>query len=258
MFTIIAIIPAAGEGKRLEPFTRANPKELYHINRKAVIDHAVEVLHEHGGVDKIIVIVGRHKGALMDHLGNAGHLGHDDLNISYVFQEERKGLAHAIYQTRPWINEDFIVHLGDSFVYPKSEIKKLVKIHHEEKPFATIMYREVKDPRRYGCLKINDGELVGAIEKPTFEEAKPLQLENGKYPVIIGLYYFSHKIFEYIEKTPRGAKNEYQITDSIKLGLEKGETIKAVPLDGKYMDIGNWESVEKVEEFFRSLNKLNN
>ena len=85
-----------------------------------------------------------------------------------------------------------------------------------------------------------------------------MQLENGKYPVIIGLYYFSHKIFEYIEKTPRGAKNEYQITDSIKLGLEKGETIKAVPLDGKYMDIGNWESVEKVEEFFRSLNKLNN
>ncbi len=250
---VTAVIPAAGVGSRMYPFTRANPKELYHINRKAVIDHAVETLHEKGGVNKIIVIVGEHKGAIMNHLGNAGYLGYKKLGVSYVFQEERKGLAHAIHQAKPWINDEFIVHLGDSFIYPKKEIKKLIKMHKEEKPFATIMYREVEDPTRYGCLKIKNNTLIDAIEKPSIEQAEPLKLKNGKYPVIVGMYYFSPKIFDYIEKTPKGAKDEYQITDSILLGIKNGEKVKTVKLDGKYMDVGNWESVEEVESFFRKI-----
>ena len=51
---MIGVIPAAGSGTRMYPFTRANPKELFPIERKAVIDHVIETLHNHAGINKIL------------------------------------------------------------------------------------------------------------------------------------------------------------------------------------------------------------
>ncbi|PIU63725.1 hypothetical protein COZ55_01560 [archaeon CG_4_8_14_3_um_filter_38_5] len=254
---MIGVIPAAGSGTRMYPFTRANPKELFPIERKAVIDHVIETLHNHAGINKIFVIVGAHKGAIIDHLGGGEELNKGNLKIAYLFQEKREGLAHAIYQAKDWINEDFIAHVGDSFIQPKSEIKKAVKVHNEEKPFATIVAREVKDPTKYGILKIDkDNNIIDTIEKPTIEEAQPFKI-NGKYVVNLGVYIFNPKFFKYAEETPKGIKGEYQVPDVIKTALKRKEKIKAVIIKGEYLDIGNWESAEEAWAHFRKAKNNN-
>ncbi len=255
---MIGLIPAAGSGTRMYPFSRANPKELFPIQRKAVIDHVVETMHSYAGINKILIVVGFKKGAIIDHLGNGSRLNNGNLNISYLFQEERKGLAHAIYQGKEWIKEDFMVHVGDSFLHPKEEIKKAVELHNKEKPFATILAREVSDPTKYGILKLDEkNNIIDTLEKPSIEQAEPFKTKDGKYFVNLGIYIFNPKFFKYMEETPIGRKNEYQVPDVMKTALDKGEKIKAVVINGKYLDIGNWESVEEAWNFFKVKDWIN-
>ncbi|MDD2678267.1 MAG: sugar phosphate nucleotidyltransferase [Candidatus Nanoarchaeia archaeon] len=249
---MIGLIPAAGSGTRMMPFTRAMPKELFHIQRKAVIDHAIETLHDQAGVDKIFVVVGSHKGAIIDHVGDGSMHNSGKLKIAYVFQEERNGLAHAIYRGKGFINENFMVHAGDSFIHPKSEIKEAIQTFNKENPFALVLAKEISDPTKYGILKVDDrGYLVDAIEKPTIKQAENFKTNNGKYLCVSPIYIFKKEIFDYIEKTPAGAKNEYQITDSIMLALRDKKKIRVHQLKGEAFDIGNWEDAEKSEEILK-------
>jgi len=246
---IVGLVPAAGGGTRLYPFARAVPKEMYPILGKAVIEHCVENLKA-GGVKKIFMIVGYQKGALMDYMGNGSFFGVD---IAYIYQMQRKGLGHAIFQARDWINTTFVTLLGDSFIEPKQELKTLVDIHKKEKPLATVMLFKVNDPKGYGIVKFKNrpedgyGEVEKMVEKPTPEQAQEYKL-NGEYYALCGAYVFEPKIFEYIEQTPPGAKGEVQITDAMSLALSRGERIFGVILKGEYLDIGKWRTVLNIEK----------
>lgn len=246
MKEIVGLVPAAGGGTRLYPFSRAVPKEIYPILGKAAIEHCIENLKE-GGIKKVFVVVGYQKGALMDYIGDGRLMG---VNAAYIYQYERKGLGHAILQGKDWINRPFVVLLGDSYIEPKKEIKKLIDVHREKNPIASVMLFEVDNPEGYGIVKLDqDGKVVNMVEKPSIEEAEHLKTD-GKYLAITGLYIFEPKIFDYIEKTGAGVKGEIHIVDSMKIAMNSGEKIFAKVLEGEYLDIGKWKTVLKVEKEF--------
>lgn len=244
---IVGLIPAAGSGTRLYPFSRAVPKEMYPILGKAVIEHSVENLKA-GGIRKIFMVVGYQKGALMDYIGDGSFFG---VSTAYVYQMKRRGLGHAIYQGKDWINTTFVTLLGDSFIEPKDELKELIDMHKRHKPIATLMLFEVKDPQAYGLAKMKNvqcgcGSVEKVIEKPTIQKAAEYRM-NGGYYAMCGAYVFEPSIFSYIEKTKPGAKGEIQITDAIALALKSGEKVMALVLKGKYMDIGKWKTILQTE-----------
>jgi dTDP-glucose pyrophosphorylase len=241
---IIGLVPSAGGGKRLYPFSRAVPKEMYPILGKAAIEHCIDNLKE-GGVKKIFIVVGHQKGALMDYLGDGSHFG---VNIAYIYQYERKGLGHAILQAKKWINRPFVVILGDSFIEPKKEINDVIALHRKENPIATLLVFEVENPEGYGIVKLGEGGKVERlVEKPSPEEAEDLRT-GGKFLAITGLYLFEPAIFEYIEKTSPGAKGEIQITDAIRLAAKSGQKVVGLVLKGRYLDIGKWKTVLNIEK----------
>lgn len=245
--TIVGLIPAGGSGTRLYPFSKAVPKELYPIVGKAVIEHCVENLKE-GGVNKIFIIVGHQKGALMDYIGDGSLFG---VKVAYIYQLERRGLGHAILQAKNWIDSTFVTLLGDSFIEPKSEIKKLINLHVKEKPLATLLLSKVDDPTSYGIAKFIRKnrflEIENLIEKPSKKDALGYRVE-GKYYAICGAYVFEPRTFDFIEQTRPGRGKEIQITDSLTLALKRGERILGVELAGKYLDIGKWGTVLKIEK----------
>jgi dTDP-glucose pyrophosphorylase len=245
---IVGLVPAAGSGTRLYPFARAVPKEMYPILGKAVIEHCVENLKA-GGIDKIFMIVGYQKGALMDYLGDGSFFG---VNVAYVYQMDRKGLGHAIYQAKDWIDTTFVTLLGDSFIEPKEEIRELIKYHKKKKPIATLLLFEVDDPKGYGLAKFKSlddgrGEIEKVKEKPTIPEAEEYKVNKGYY-AMCGGYIFEPGIFKYIERTKPGKKGEIQITDAISLALKNGENVQGLVLKGKYLDIGKWRTVLHTEK----------
>jgi len=246
----VGLIPAAGSGTRLYPFSRAVPKEMYPILGKSVIEHSIENLRE-GGIKDIFVIVGHQKGALMDYIGDGSIFG---VNVAYIFQTQRKGLGHAILQGKNWIKEPFVTLLGDSFIEPKKEILKIIKLHEEKRPIATVLLFKVKDPTGYGIVKLrkikdNYGIVEKMVEKPTPKEAEEY-MTDGEYYALCGLYIFEPKIFEFIEKTPPGTGGETWIADSIDLAVKNGETVYGMLLvEGKYLDVGKWRTVFEVKKY---------
>jgi UTP-glucose-1-phosphate uridylyltransferase len=256
MDDIVGLIPAAGIGKRLYPFSRAVPKEMYPILGKAVIEHSIENLKV-GGVNKIFMIVGFQKGTLMDYIGDGSFFG---VNVVYLYQMKRRGLGHGILQGKGWVDKTFVTLLGDSFIEPKEELRELIEYHKKEKPLATVMLFEVDDVSGYGIAKFKKlengtGEIEKMVEKPSKEQAKKLKTD-GKFFALCGAYVFEPKIFDYIEKTPPGLNNEIQLTDAMILALKNGERIKGFVLKGKYLDIGKWKTVKETEKFLREISDI--
>jgi len=239
-----AIVLAAGKGTRLMPLTLAVPKEMIRVGIRPVIEHAIEVLKS-GGIKDILIIVGRKKEAIMDYLGSGERLG---VNIYYRIQDKPKGTAHAVYYGRDFIgSEDFVVMYGDNYFKPYDAMKDIVKFHESKKADATLVLHPVKDPRRFGVVKINEkGKVLYMIEKPSLEEAKSYKV-NDVYLNIAGLLILKSVVFDYIKKTKPGTNDEIWLTDSVELLRRDGYRIFGFVFSGRRYDIGTFESLREAD-----------
>jgi len=251
---MIGIIPAAGSGTRMLPATRAHPKELMQFIEKPVIEHVLDSLRD-SGVKKVLVIVGHKKGSLFDYVGDGNLFG---VKVSYSHQEKTLGLGHAVLCAKEYVEDlkedDFVVFLGDTIIKPSANLDEMKKIHGENSSFATILVEEVTNPEFYGVVKIDEsGRILELFEKPKTKEEKERFKVNGKWLAIAGVYMFNKKLFSYLEKTSPGRSNEIQLTDAIIKGLESGEKVYAKVLDGHRIDVGNWDYLWKVKDFFSKI-----
>ena len=239
------VILAAGHGSRMSTITyNAYPKEMLPIGNVPTIRFPLEAIKLADINQVMIVIAPQTKHGIIDGLQSGKKFGVD---ICYIVQENDAsgltGIGRAILATKNWIqDEDFLVACGDtilcefSFKNPLNCLKSLVDVHSSVDSIATILVHPVfTDPSRFGVIKFKNlvsdkvifGELESLVEKPKPDVAKKYKM-NGCYFTISGYYIFNPKIFEYIEKTKPGVKNEVQITDSISLALENGEKVIGV------------------------------
>jgi len=119
-----AVILAAGEGKRLKPFTETMPKVMLPVANKPILEwnllNAIDA-----GVKDFIFIVGykSYKSEkVRDYFGDGSRW---DVKIEYVNQGKPLGTAHAIGLVESFVDE-FIVLCGDT-IFGKEDIKKVVK-----------------------------------------------------------------------------------------------------------------------------------
>ena len=235
-----AVIPAAGSGTRLGPFTDAIPKELLPVGDKAIIGHVAEAF-ELTEVDEIAIVVSPRKHGLSDYLGSGKKFG---MHFSYVVQDERLGLANAVLAGEHVIkNHQFAVVLGDNFFRPKEFLRDLIAFHEEEHADATIGVAKVEDVTRHGIIKIEGDAVVDLIEKPRPEEA-PSNLGA------IGIYAFKPIIFDAIRETKPGYKGEYQLTDSIKVLVEWGKKVVYKEILGIHIDVGTVKDLVRANEYY--------
>ena len=240
------LIPAAGLGSRLHPITPSIPKELMMIGDKAIIEYVIESMKVIGIID-ITVVVGWRKNAILDYLGSGKRM---DVNISYVVQDERKGLAKAVGSGEHIIgDESFLVILGDDFFYPKTFLKDILDFHNEKNADATIGVAEIKDPTRHGIIKPGDNnKIIDIIEKPSIHDA-PSNLG------CMGVYIFKPDIFTAIKKTKPGINNEYQLTDSIKILIEVNKNVIYHKIKGTHIDVGTLEDLKEANEMLLTEKK---
>ena len=253
-----AVFPAGGLGTRFLPATKVIPKEMLALVDKPIIQYGVEEAIA-AGIEHIIFITGRGKGAMEDHFDISYELdatlerkGKRELlevsrkissmaRISYVRQKEPMGLGHAVLCAKQLIgDEPFAVILPDDVIdAPTPCIGQMMKVYDElegsvlatmtiEGP-AISAYgvlagaQDVSNPRLYNC--------TGMVEKPKFEEAPSKQ-------AIIGRYILTPGIFAMLEKTGFGAGGELQLTDGI-LALLREEKVYGYTFEGKRFDAGD-------------------
>jgi len=251
-----AVFPAAGLGTRFLPATKASPKEMLPLVDKPLIQYVVEESVA-SGVESILIITGREKSAIENHFDISFELegvlkerGKTDVieqvraiadiaRISYTRQKQALGLGHAIYQAKDFAgNDPFAVLLADDIVdSEKPALQQMVEVYQRyNAPVIATMQVDGEDISRFGVIDADEVEpnvfkIRDMVEKPPFAEA-PSNL------AIIGRYIFTPNIFEAIENTKPGAGGEIQITDAMRLLLQK-QPFYAVRLEGTRHDAGD-------------------
>jgi UTP--glucose-1-phosphate uridylyltransferase len=255
-----AVFPAAGLGTRFLPATKAQPKEMLPLVDKPIIQYGVEEALA-AGCDQIIIITGRGKSAIEDHFDVSYELEKmleergktellavvrqisDMIHVAYVRQKEAMGLGHAVLMARELVgHEPFAVLLADDVIdAPVPCLKQMIDVFDETQS-SVIATQVVEGPgiSAYGVVAGNQVtgrfqdrlyDITNLVEKPKFQDA-PSKL------AVIGRYVLTPTIFETLERTPLGAGGELQLTDGLRLLLQR-EKLYGYVFDGKRHDTGD-------------------
>ncbi len=230
-----AVVLAAGKGTRLEPLTEDTPKALVEVDGTPIVEDVFDNLIEIGA-NELIVVVGHLKEQIIERYDDA----YRDVPITYAHQREQAGLAHAILQAEPHIDDDFMLMLGDNVF--RGNLGDVVNRQQEERADAAFLVEEVpwEEASRYGVLDTNEyGEVVEVMEKP---DDPPSNL------VMTGFYTFTPAIFHACHLVQPSGRGEYELPDAIDLLIQSGRTIDAIRMDGWRVDVGYPEDRDRAEE----------
>jgi glucose-1-phosphate thymidylyltransferase len=217
-----AVIPAAGIGTRLRPHTLNKPKALLPVAGRPILAHIVDDLAA-AGIEQFVLIIGYHGKTVRDWFAAA----RPELDITYVEQERRLGLGHAVWTAHETVgDEPFFCILGDTIL--KADYGALLS-----SPESIIGVRAVDDPRRFGVVVMDGDRVTGFVEKP---EVPPSNL------AIVGAYLFREggALFEALRRiirADRRTRGEYQLTDGLQLMLEEGHVFRTLAV-GDWYDCG--------------------
>lgn len=254
-----AVLPVAGFGTRVLPATKAIPKELLPVFDRPAIQYVVDEALA-AGIEHIVFVTGRNKGAIEDYFDRAYELEvtlraknkSSELreveepvraagSMSFVRQQGALGLGHAVWCARDIIgDEPFAVMLPDMLMMAKpSCLAQMVEAYN--KVGGNIIAVEPTDtPERYGVITPESrpegfgGRLIkmkGMVEKPKRQEA-PSNL------FISGRYILQPEIFELLASQGPGAGNEIQLTDSM-ARLMSVQPFHALEYEGTTYDCGD-------------------
>ncbi|WP_290817610.1 UTP--glucose-1-phosphate uridylyltransferase AglF [Halovivax sp.] len=233
-----AVVLAAGKGTRLEPLTEDKPKALVEVNGKPIIEDVFDNLLAIGATE-LIVVVGHLKEQIIERYDDE----YRGVPITYAHQRKQLGLAHAILQAEPHVDDDFVLMLGDNVF--RANLGDVLNRQQEDRADAAFLVEEVPwdEASRYGVLDTNEyGEVVEVMEKP---DDPPSNL------VMTGFYTFTPAIFHACHLVQPSARGEYELPDAIDLLIQSGRTIDALRMDGWRIDVGYPEDRDRAEERIR-------
>jgi len=229
-----AVILAAGEGTRLRPLTNDTPKALVEVAGTPLIEHVFDELLDLQ-VDEFVVVVGYRKEKIMERFDDE----YRGVPITYAHQRDQLGLAHALLRAEPYIDDDFILMLGDNVF--EANLADVVNRQQEARADAAFLVEEVpqSEAGRYGVCDTNKyGEITAVVEKPA---DPPSNL------VMTGFYTFTPAIFHACHLVQPSDRGEYELPAAIDLLIQSGRTIDAIRLDGWRIDVGYPEDREEAE-----------
>jgi glucose-1-phosphate thymidylyltransferase len=221
------VIPVAGEGTRLRPHTHTAPKVLLHVAGKPILGH---ILDEIAALkpEEVVLIVGNMGDKIRQYVSK-----NYDFKASYVHQEERKGLGHAVSLARSHVDPDepVLIILGDTIF--RAPFKDILSARE-----SLLGVKEVDDPRRFGVVEVKDGYVSRLEEKPAWPASNL---------VIVGIYYLKKPglLFACLDEImAKGVKvkGEFQLTDALERMIEKGEKMRLFPIDD-WFDCGTLETI---------------
>jgi bifunctional UDP-N-acetylglucosamine pyrophosphorylase/glucosamine-1-phosphate N-acetyltransferase len=230
-----AVILAAGEGVRLHPITLTRPKHLISVGGKPILEHCLEAVKA-CGIKDVILVVHFMGEAIRKFFGFGEGYG---LNIQYVEQGAALGTGHALSVAEPHVDEDFALVYGDLLFSPQA-LSRVIELHMEEKPSATLAVVPVERPENYGIIELDIRGLVRSLIE------KPSRLETCSNLANAGIYVFSKEIFEKTKRISASSRGEWEITDAITMLIKDGKPVLAakIPKD-EWFDVGRpWDLLE--------------
>jgi len=238
------IILHGGHGTRLRPLTHTGPKQLLPIANKPMSQFCLETIVETGITDIVIIIGGVGSDKVREHYGDGEKFG---VKITYIEQDEPRGIAHAIRLCKEFVNDEkFLVFLGDNII--QKSIKDFVGKFQNSDYDATVLLCEVDEPSRFGIADVENTRILKITEKPK----NPIS-----HLAVTGIYLLTPKIFEIIDDLKPSWRNELEITDALDNLLKQNNNISYEMITDYWKDTGtpediihaNGEIIKNIDEY---------
>jgi glucose-1-phosphate thymidylyltransferase len=224
------IILHGGHGTRLRPLTHTGPKQLLPIANRPMSEYCLDSIKETGITDVAIIIGGMGSNKVKEYYGNGKNFG---VNITYIEQDEPRGIAHAIRLCKKFVsNEKFLVFLGDNII--QKPITDFVENFNKSDYDATVLLCEVDNPSRFGIADVENEKIVKITEKPK----KP-----ASNLAVTGIYLLTPLIFEVIDNLKPSWRNELEITDALDNLLKQNDNIGYETITDYWKDTGTPEDI---------------
>jgi len=222
------LILSGGYGTRLRPITYSQQKQLIPVANKPILFYAIEDMIE-AGVEEIGIIVGPNKEQVIETV----KLETWEADIDFIYQGEPKGLAHTILIAEDFLDEPFVMYLGDNIL--RDGLVEHAKKFKENGNDASIMLTEVDNPQQFGVADIEkDGTIKKLVEKP---KDPPSNL------ALVGIYFFKPIILEACKSIEPSWRDELEITDAIQWLIENGYDVGWTEVEGWWKDTGRSEDI---------------
>ena len=258
-----AVLPVAGFGTRILPATKTVPKEMLTVVDRPALQYVVDEAIE-AGIEHFVFVTARGKNAIEDYFDSAYELEdslkrkgkteiYDNLKakqplegtMSFVRQQEAKGLGHAVWCARDIIgNDPFAVLLPDVLVQSdvKSCLAQMMDAYNkvggniiavDSVPDERVSSYGVIKPKNLGAAKTNENLIAmdGMVEKPALAEA-PSNLK------ITGRYILQPELMHLLKDQAAGAGGEIQLTDAM-ARLMSTQDFHAFIYEGQDYDCGS-------------------
>lgn len=256
-----AVFPVAGLGTRFLPATKANPKEMLPIVDKPLIQYAAEEAVA-AGITQLIFVTSTSKRAIEDHFDTSFELeaklqetGKNELlnivrnilpsgiSCVYIRQHVPLGLGHAVLCAKDVVgDEPFAVLLADDLIDggKKSCLQQMVEVYAEVHSSVLAIQKVAKhETEKYGIVGLNNSNLkLGDREKITTIVEKPKMKDSPSTFASIGRYILAPRVFDFLERTNKGAIGEIQLTDGIDRLLDE-QAVYGYVFHGERFDCGS-------------------
>src|SRR5437588_10064216 len=232
-----ALILSGGKGTRLRPITHTSAKQLVPVANKPVLFYGIEAMAE-AGIEQVGIIIAPQTGPEIEAaVGDGSRFG---VVVTYIVQDEPRGLAHAVLTAEPFLGSSpFVMYLGDNLL--QGGITDLVAAFREHGPDALILLMPVPVPEIYGVAELAEGGADGSpgpvrrlVEKPR-EPATDLAL--------VGVYMFTAGIHDAARAIEPSARGELEITDAIQHLVDSGMRVEPHIVRGWWKDTGRLEDM---------------
>ena len=223
------VLPVAGNGLRLRPYTENVPKCLLPVAGKTILDWIVDDSLSLKPSETIFIT--GYKAEVVDtFLTQRPAWG----KTRTVVQSDPQGLGEAISLALPFVGDDepLLIILGDTLFEADLSI-----LHNVDE---NILYTyKVEDPRRFGvAVTDGSGRIMRLVEKPQ---------EFVSDEAIVGIYYIKDtkalkQCLKFLMDNNIRTKNEFQLTDALQMMLERGCKFRTAPVQ-KWLDCGLAETL---------------
>ncbi|MFX0169724.1 MAG: nucleotidyltransferase family protein [Candidatus Hodarchaeota archaeon] len=237
-----AVIPAAGKGKRIRPYSEKVPKPMIQVLGRPILAHVIDRCKA-AGIRNIIIVVNPDSQVVEDFFGDGNNF---DVSIEYIKQPKPEGIGQAVGLTEGVVDTPFVVYLGDE-LYLDSDHTGFIQSFDDTSCAAAI-----------GLLRVDDEELIRKNYSVELDPDSHIIKHLVEKPSIItnnilgcGSYIFDDTVFEAIRKTPRSKKNEIEITDTLNTIRELGYDVYGYFLGGTYLNITYPEDIHEAEKLLQ-------
>ena len=280
-----AIIPVAGFGTRLYPASRVLKKDFFPIpDKDGIVKPVILILLEelvNSGIEDICLVLGSEEERLKykeffetplseEHLQKLRPEWQEYENrilsigkkLHYVYQKEKRGFGHAVYQAAAFANhEPVLLLLGDTLY--RSDCNKpcalqlIEKFEKYNQLMVSIHSIPLSEVSHYGILtgtwedeQETELRISRMTEKPKAsyaEEFLGVRCKDGerKYMSVFGQYVLTPEVFEQLRADIADAKDpsvEIELTAALDKVREKTGMV-GVQLQGRMYDMGNYSAL---------------